>query len=199
MEINFDNNVVTFSQYCSQLEWYARGEEVHQDIRNEVEEWFMSIPEAELVYVIFDGEFSYGSFWSVTDANGVTMYQTDISNAQYECGTIAEMCEILYREHYLVEDGGTPLDGMRMTDVNHMRRVAHRMLQTLEQYAQENREDGEDSEAIAHEAQAEGVRDLIKTIDGHIYGNTASKREGSITMQRVDDEIRKVYKRKGWL
>ena len=199
MSIDFDTKVYTFSQYCSNLEWYARGEEVNQAIRNEVEEWFMSIPEAELVYVIFDGEFSYGSFWAVTDDNGMTMYQTDISNSQYECGAIAEMCEILYREHYLVEDGGTPLDGMRMTEVNHMRRIIHRMLQVLEQYAQENREDGEDSEAIEHEAQAEGVRDLIKTIDGHIYGNSETRAEGSVTMQRVDDEIRKVYKRKGWL
>ena len=197
--VQFVNAVYTFSQYCSELEWYARGEEVHAAISNEVEEHFMSIPEAELVYVIFDGEFSYGSFWSVTDDNGMTMYHTCIGNANYECGTIAEMCEILYREHYLVEDGGQPLDGMRMTDVNRMRQVAHRMLQTLEQYIQENREDGEDSAAIEHEAQAEGVRDLIKTIDGHIYGNSDTRAAGSITMQRVDDEIRKVYKRKGWL
>ena len=195
--VQFSNAVMTFSQYCSKLEWYARGEEVHEALRNEVEEWFMSIPEAELVYVIVDGEFSYGSFWSVTDDNGMTMYQTCIGNANYECGTIAEMCEILYRVHYLVEDGGTPLDGMRMTDVNQLRQIAHRMLQTLEQYIQENREDGEDSDAIEHEA--EGVRGLIKTIDGHIYGNSTTRAEGSITMQRVDDEIRKVYKRKGWL
>ena len=197
--VQFSNAVMTFSQYCSNLEWYARGEHTHPCLLNEVEEWFMSIPEAELVYVIRDGEFSYGSFWSVTDDNGMTMYQTCIGNANYECGTIAEMCEILYRVHYLVEDGGTPLDGMRMTDVNQLRQIAHRMLQTLEQYIQENREDGEDSDAIEHEAQAEGVRGLIKTIDGHIYGNSTTRAEGSITMQRVDYEIRKVYKRKGWL
>lgn len=194
--ITIEDNLMTFSQYCSKLEWYARGEDVPSCLRHEVEDLFQNVPEAELVYVMFDGEFSYGSFWSETDDNGMTMYHTCIGNANYQCGTIAEMCEILYREHYLVEDGGQPLNGMRMTDVLQLRRTLY---WSLEYFENSIAVAETDSDIIRNEARAKGLKQSIKTIDCHIYGNAETRAEGSITMQRVDDEIRKVYKRKGWL
>ena len=192
--VTIEDNLMTFSQYCSNLEWYVRGEEVHACLQNEVEDIFQNVPEAELVYVIRPGEFSYGDFWSETDDNGVTMYHTCIGNANYQCGTVAEMCEILYREHYLVEDGGQPLNGMRMTDVLQLRRTLHWSLDYFKDQMPET-----DSDIIRNDARVKGLRESIKTIDCHIYGNWDTRVEGSITMQRVDDEIRKVYKRKGWL
>lgn len=192
--VTIEDNLMTFSQYCSNLEWYVRGEEVHACLQNEVEDIFQNVPEAELVYVIRSGEFSYGDFWSETDDNGVTMYHTCIGNANYRCGTVAEMCEILYREHYLVEDGGQPLNGMRMTDVLQLRRTLHWSLDYFKDQMPET-----DSDIIRNDARVKGLRESIKTIDCHIYGNWDTRVEGSITMQRVDDEIRKVYKRKGWL
>ena len=192
--ITIDDSTMVFSQYCSHLEWYVRGEELHRGVRDEVEDLFQNVPEAEIVYVIFDGEFSYGNFWSETDDNGMTMYHTCIGNANYQCGTVAEMCEILYREHYLVEDGGQPLNGMRMTDVLQLRSTLYWSLD----YFRDQMPDT-DSDIIRNDARVAGLRQAIKTIDCHIYGNSTTRAEGSVTMQRVDDEIRKVYKRKGWL
>lgn len=192
--ITVEDNVMTFSQYCSHLVWYVRGEHLPFPIRNDVEEYFRSVPEAEMIYVIFDGEFSYGSFWSETEDDGRTVYHTDISNCQYETGTVGEMCEILYRDHYLVEDGGQPLDGMRMTDVLQLRRTLHWSLDHFE-----HMECDTDMDVIRKDTRVKGLKQSIKTIDCHIYGNSETRAEGNVTMQRVDDEIRKVYKRKGWL